>query len=106
MSSFREIREVCLVLFEEGVLTEEQFILLYLAYDSRNPEFPYALFNHVLDTTAKQLISRWRRVATAKHKFRTHSREVKSTSGRRRRVKKHQCLSSLIWQIGELERNL
>jgi hypothetical protein len=42
MSSFPEIREVCLVLFEEGVLTEEQFILLYLAYDSRNPEFPYS----------------------------------------------------------------
>ena len=45
MSSFREIREVCLVLFEEGVLTEEQFILLYLAYDSRNPEFPYSNYS-------------------------------------------------------------
>ena len=45
MSSFREIREVCLVLFEEGVLTEVQFILLYLAYDSRNPEFPYSNYS-------------------------------------------------------------
>ena len=45
MSSFPEIREVCLVLFEEGVLTEEQFILLYLAYDSRNPEFPYSNYS-------------------------------------------------------------
>ena len=44
MSSFREIREVCLVLFEESVLTEEQFILLHLVYDSRNPEFPYSKY--------------------------------------------------------------
>ena len=41
MSSFREVREVCLVLLEEGFSTEEELILLHLAYDSRNPEFPY-----------------------------------------------------------------
>ena len=58
------------------------------------------VLNHVLDTTAKQLISRWRRVATAKHKFRTHSPEVKSTSSRRHRVKKRQCLSSLLLARG------
>ena len=46
MSSCREIREICLVLFEEGVLTEEELILLYLAYDSKNPEFPYSNYSH------------------------------------------------------------
>ena len=42
MSSFREVRDVCLVLLEEGFLTEKELILLHLAYDSRNPEFPYS----------------------------------------------------------------
>ena len=41
MSSFRKIRELCFLCFDEGVLTNEEFILLYLAYQSRNPEFPY-----------------------------------------------------------------
>ena len=41
MSSFRAIRELSLLCFEEGILSEEEFVLLYQNYHSGNPEFPY-----------------------------------------------------------------
>ena len=45
MSSFREIREIGIVLFEEGVLTEDEFMLFYSYYHSVNPEFPYSNYS-------------------------------------------------------------
>ncbi|XP_046863425.1 uncharacterized protein LOC124457185 [Xenia sp. Carnegie-2017] len=41
MSSFKTIRNFCLVLFEEGYITEYELIILYKAYKSRNPELPF-----------------------------------------------------------------
>ena len=45
MSAFKTIREFCLVLFEEGEITLEEFILMYKVYESRNPEFPFEIYH-------------------------------------------------------------
>ena len=42
MSSFREIRDLLLLSFDDDVLSDEEFVILYESYRSRNPEFPYS----------------------------------------------------------------
>ena len=44
MSSFREIRDLLLLSFDDGVLSDEEFVILYECYRSRNPEFTYSSY--------------------------------------------------------------
>lgn len=41
MASFREIRNLLLESFDDGDLSEDEFLLLYDANTSKNPDFPY-----------------------------------------------------------------
>ena len=41
MASFREIRNLLLKSFDDGDLSEDEFLLLYDANTSKNPDFPY-----------------------------------------------------------------
>ena len=41
MPSFRDTRTLLLLMQNNGVIDDEEFILLYGQYFSRNPDFPY-----------------------------------------------------------------
>ena len=41
MTSFRDAREVVVQCYDEGLVDDDEFILLYEANISKNPEFPY-----------------------------------------------------------------
>jgi len=41
MSSFKEVRELLLVAYDSDVINDEEFLVLYENYRSKNPEFPY-----------------------------------------------------------------
>ena len=41
MTSFRDTREVVVQCYDEGLVDDDEFILLYEANISKNPEFPY-----------------------------------------------------------------
>ena len=41
MANFREIRESVLLAYNSGYISDGEFVLLYDAYKSRNPDFPY-----------------------------------------------------------------
>ena len=41
MPSFRDMRTVLLLMQNDGVIDDEEFILLYEQYFSRKPDFPY-----------------------------------------------------------------
>ena len=41
MASFREVRDLLLDSFDDGELSEDEFLLLYDLNTSKNPDFPY-----------------------------------------------------------------
>ena len=41
MSAFREIRSILLQSFDDGEISENEFLLLYDVNTSKNPDFPY-----------------------------------------------------------------
>ena len=41
MASFREMRNLLLESFDDGDISEDEFVLLYDANTSKNPDFPY-----------------------------------------------------------------
>ena len=41
MTSFRDVRNLLLLAHDDGVIDDDDFLLLYDQYQSRNPEFPY-----------------------------------------------------------------
>jgi len=45
MSSFKEIRDLLLISLDSNVLSDEEFVLLFETYYSRNPEFPYGSYS-------------------------------------------------------------
>ena len=44
MASFREIRSILLQSFDDGVISEDEFLLLYDVNTSKNPNFPYECY--------------------------------------------------------------
>ena len=40
--SFKELREALLLSYEENTISDEEFLLLYDEYSSKNPEFEYS----------------------------------------------------------------
>lgn len=44
MPSFKELRELLLLSYYDGLITDEEFVLLYDSYTSKNPEFPYEAY--------------------------------------------------------------
>ena len=43
MASFREIRSILLQSFDDGDISEDEFLLLYGVNISKNPDFPYEI---------------------------------------------------------------
>lgn len=41
MASFKEIRELLLLSFENNTISDEEFLLLSEQFKSKNPDFPY-----------------------------------------------------------------
>ena len=41
MATFRKVRELLLLSFDDGDISEDEFLLLYDANNSKNPDFPY-----------------------------------------------------------------
>ena len=41
MASFKEIRSILLQIFDDGDISEDEFLLLYDVNTSKNPDFPY-----------------------------------------------------------------
>ena len=41
MSSFKEVRELLLVAYDSEIINDEEFLVLFENYRSRNPQFPY-----------------------------------------------------------------
>lgn len=41
MSSFRDVRNQLLISHDDGLINDEEFLILYEHYSSRNPDFPY-----------------------------------------------------------------
>ena len=41
MASFREIRSILLQSFDDGDISEDEFLFLYYVNTSKNPHFPY-----------------------------------------------------------------
>ena len=44
MASFREVRDLLLDSFDDGELSEDEFLLLYDLNTSKNPDFPYECY--------------------------------------------------------------
>jgi hypothetical protein len=44
MASFKSVRDLLLIGFDEGLLDEEEFLLLYQQYTSLNAEYPYTSY--------------------------------------------------------------
>ena len=44
MPSFRKIREMLLLSYDSKIITDEEFLVLWETYQSKNPEFPYDLY--------------------------------------------------------------
>ena len=41
MSTFRKVRQLLLTSFDDGDISEDEFLLLYDVNRSKNPDFPY-----------------------------------------------------------------
>ena len=41
MSSFKEVRELLLVAYDSEIINDEEFLVLFENYCSRNTQFPY-----------------------------------------------------------------
>ena len=46
MGTFRKARELLLVSFNDGDISEDEFLLLYDVNNSKNPDFPYQNYEH------------------------------------------------------------
>lgn len=46
MATFRKVRELLLLRFDDGDISEDEFLLLYDANNSKNPDFPYHNYEH------------------------------------------------------------
>lgn len=46
MATFRKVRELLLLSFDDGDISEDEFLLLYDANNSKNPDFPYQNYEH------------------------------------------------------------
>lgn len=46
MTTFRKARELLLASFDDGDISEDEFLLLYDANTSKNPDFPYQYYGH------------------------------------------------------------
>ena len=46
MTTFRKVRELLLTSFDDGDISEDQFLLLYDVNRSKNPDFPYQNYEH------------------------------------------------------------
>ena len=46
MTTFRKVRELLLTSFDDGDISEDEFLLLYDVNRSQNPDFPYQNYEH------------------------------------------------------------
>jgi len=46
MAPFRKVCELLLVSYDDGDISEDEFLLLYDANSSKNPDFPYQNYEH------------------------------------------------------------
>jgi len=46
MATFRKVCELLLVSYDDGDISEDEFLLLYDANSSKNPDFPYQNYEH------------------------------------------------------------
>ena len=46
MATFRKVRELLLTSFDDGDISEDEFLLLYDVNRSKNPDFPYQNYEH------------------------------------------------------------
>ena len=46
MASFRELRDSLLLYHDEGVIDDEELLILYDLYESKNPDFPHETYPH------------------------------------------------------------
>ena len=46
MGTFRKARELLLISFDDGDISEDEFLLLYGVNNSKNPNFPYQNYEH------------------------------------------------------------
>lgn len=46
MTTFRKVRELLLTSFDDGDISEDEFLLLYDVNRSKNPDFPYQNYEH------------------------------------------------------------
>ena len=46
MATFRKVRELLLTSFDDGDISEDEFLLLYDVNRSKNPDFSYQNFEH------------------------------------------------------------
>ena len=44
MSTFKEIRHLLLYSYYDGIISDEEFLILYDAYQSKNPDFSYECY--------------------------------------------------------------
>lgn len=44
MSSFKNLRELLLLAYDDNSISDEEFIVLYNSYQSKNPDFPYEAY--------------------------------------------------------------
>ena len=45
MTSFKEIRDILLVAYDSGVISAEDFVILFSNFESKNPEFPFKSYD-------------------------------------------------------------
>ena len=46
MATFSKVRELLLVSYDDGDISEDEFLLLYDVNSSKNPDFPYQNYEH------------------------------------------------------------
>jgi len=46
MVTFRKVRKLLLGCYDDGDISEDEFLLLYDAKSSKNPDFPYQNYEH------------------------------------------------------------
>jgi len=42
--SFREIEEMLTIAYDSKIISDEEFLVLWESYQSKNPEFPYSSY--------------------------------------------------------------
>ena len=56
--SFKDLREVLFLSYEENMISDEEFLFLYDEYSSKNPEFEYSHYErfhlHNLEETERK----------------------------------------------------